>query len=251
MTLTDYMYREKSAELELPALRRLITTTRKNTYDTRSNKTYISPEKTRSWHGKGNLLRETESILIAAQNNAIRTNHIKARIDETYQNSKWRLYGNRYETIHHIISEFSKSEQKNIRLDMIGWTKWSTGNCAKNWNLVERTNGICVTEHQSKKSDTHTPLEFWDTNGSLNLGQTTRPYNYQQKKRTCRTVDFTVSADHSKTLRNKKKYKNLDVIRGLKNLWNMKSTIIPIVIGALGTVTKGLAKGLEDLEIRG
>ena len=31
----------------------------------------------------------------------------------------------------------------------------------------------------------------------------------------------------------------------------MKVTIIPIVIGALGAVTKGLLKGLEDLEIRG
>ena len=29
----------------------------------------------------------------------------------------------------------------------------------------------------------------------------------------------------------------------------MKVTIIPIVIGGLGTVTKGLVKGLEDLEI--
>ena len=31
----------------------------------------------------------------------------------------------------------------------------------------------------------------------------------------------------------------------------MKASIIPIVIGAVGTVTKGFAKGLEDLEIRG
>ena len=29
----------------------------------------------------------------------------------------------------------------------------------------------------------------------------------------------------------------------------MKVTIVPIVIGALGTVTKGLLKGLEDLEV--
>ena len=29
----------------------------------------------------------------------------------------------------------------------------------------------------------------------------------------------------------------------------MKLTIIPIVIGAFGTVTKGLLKGLEDLEV--
>ena len=41
-----------------------------------------------------------------------------------------------------------------------------------------------------------TPLRFWLTNRSLNLGQTTRPYNDQQIKRTCKTVDFDVSADH-------------------------------------------------------
>ena len=31
----------------------------------------------------------------------------------------------------------------------------------------------------------------------------------------------------------------------------MKVTIVPIVISALGTVTKGLLKGLEDLEVGG
>ena len=37
----------------------------------------------------------------------------------------------------------------------------------------------------------------------------------------------------------------------MKKQWNMKVTIIPIVIGALGAITKGLVKGLEDLEITG
>ena len=31
----------------------------------------------------------------------------------------------------------------------------------------------------------------------------------------------------------------------------MKVTIVPIVIGALGSVTKGFLKGLEDLEVSG
>ena len=33
--------------------------------------------------------------------------------------------------------------------------------------------------------------------------------------------------------------------------WNMKVTIVPIVIGALGTVTRGLLKGMEDLKVGG
>ena len=31
----------------------------------------------------------------------------------------------------------------------------------------------------------------------------------------------------------------------------MKVTIVPTVIGALGTITKGLLKGLDDLEVSG
>ena len=48
-----------------------------------------------------------------------------------------------------------------------------------------------------------------------------------------------------------KKDKYLDLARELKKLWNMKVTIIPIVIGTFSTVTKGLLKVLEDLEVGG
>ncbi len=41
----------------------------------------------------------------------------------------------------------------------------------------------------------------------------------------------------------------LNPARELKKLWNMQVTIIPIVIGVFETVTKGLLKGLEDLEV--
>ena len=71
---------------------------------------------------KRKFKRETESFLMAAQNSAIRTNHIKARIDKTQQNSKRRLCGDRDETINHIISECSKLTQKEYkaRHDWIG-----------------------------------------------------------------------------------------------------------------------------------
>ena len=68
----------------------------------------------------------------------------------------------------------------------------------------------------------------------------------------CKIVDFAVPADHRINLKeSEKKDKYLDLARELKKLWNMKVTIVPIVIGALGTVTKGLLKGLEDLEVSG
>ena len=73
-----------------------------------------------------------------------------------------------------------------------------------------------------------------------------------KKKGTCKIVDFAVPADHKIKLKEReKKDKYLYLARELKKLWNMQVTIIPIVIGAFGTITKGLLKGLEDLEVGG
>ena len=68
---------------------------------------------TRTWLRKGNFKRETESHLIAAQNNAIRTTD-KVRIDKKQQNSKCILCGDRDETINRIVSECSKLAQKRL-----------------------------------------------------------------------------------------------------------------------------------------
>ena len=55
--------------------------------------------------------KETESLLIAAQDNAIRTNYVNARIDQTQQNIYW-LYGDKDEIINYIIGKCSKFGQK-------------------------------------------------------------------------------------------------------------------------------------------
>ena len=100
---------------------------------------------------------------------------------------------------------------------------------------------------------TQTPLGFWNPNGSLNLSQTTWPYNNQPKKKwTCKIVDFAVPVVHRVKLKeSEKKDKYLDLVTELKKLWNLKVTFIPIIIGAFGTVTKELIKGVEDLKVKG
>ena len=70
-------------------------------------------------------------------------------------------------------------------------------------------------------------------------------------KRTRWILDFAVPADHRVQLKeseNRDKY--LELARELKQLRSMKVTVIPIVIGALDTDTKGLVQGLEVWVIR-
>ena len=68
----------------------------------------ISREKTWTWLRKGNIKIETENLLIAAQNYAIRTNYINARTEKTQQNSEFKLCGDREETVNRKISERNK-----------------------------------------------------------------------------------------------------------------------------------------------
>ena len=213
----------------------------------------ISRDKTWTWLRKGNFKRETESLLIAAQDSAIRTNHIKARIDKTQQNSKCRLCGDRDETINHIISECSKLAQREYKArhdwfgEVIHWEM-----CKKfkfhHTNKWYMHNPAPVLENDSHKL-------LWDFDIQTDhLFPARRPdlIIINKKKRTCKIVDFALRADHRIKLKEcEKKDKYLDLARELKKLWNMRVTIIPIVIGAFGTVAKGLLKGLEDLEVGG
>ena len=54
-----------------------------------------------------------------------------------------------------------------------------------------------------------------------------------------------------KMKKSEKRDQYLDLARELKELWNKKVTVVPIIVCALGTIHKGLVKELEDLEIRG
>ena len=103
------------------------------------------------------------------------------------------------------------------------------------------------------ENDTHKLL--WDFNNQTDQlipARTPDLIIINKKKRICKIVDFAVPADHRINLKeSEKKDKYLDLARESKKLCNMKVTIVPIVIGALGTITKGLLKGLEDLEVEG
>ena len=80
------------------------------------------------------------------------------------------------------------------------------------------------------------PLGIWDTNGSPNLSKMTGLYDNQQKKRIWKIVNFAVPVDQNlKESEKKDMYRCL--VRELKKVWNMKVMIIPIMIGAIDTVT--------------
>ena len=65
-----------------------------------------------AWLQNGDLKRETESLIVAAQNQSIRTNLVKARIDKSQVDSLCRMCRKVDESIDHIVSGCSKLAQK-------------------------------------------------------------------------------------------------------------------------------------------
>ena len=190
---------------------------------------------------------------MAAQNSTIRTNHIKARIDKMQQNSKCRLCGDRDEAINHIISECSKLAKKeyNARHGWVG--KVIHWEMCKKFKFDYANKWYMHNPAPLQENDMHKLL--WDFDIQMDhliLARRLVLVIINKKKKICKIVDFAVPADHRIKLKEcEKRDKYLDLARELKKLWNMKVTIIPIVIGAFGMVTKGLLKGLKDLEVGG
>ena len=74
------------------------------------------------WLKKGSVKRETESLIMAAQEQALATNLMKARIYQTQEDSKCRMCRKVDGSINHIVSECPKLAQKEYkrRHDCVG-----------------------------------------------------------------------------------------------------------------------------------
>jgi len=67
-----------------------------------------------------------------------------------------------------------------------------------------------------------------------------------KKEKTCTLLDVAIPADKSvvqKEAEKKFKYKSLCI--EIQRMWNLKCTIVPVIIGANGIVTRSLRKNLQ------
>ena len=204
------------------------------------------------WLKQGSLKRETESLILAAQEQAISTNAIKAYIDKSQEQSKCRMCGERDETVNHLVSECSKLAQREYkrRHDWVGRRV--------HWEVC-RMYGIEVKgkwyEHDAAPVAENDRCKIlWDFNIQTDhVIQARRPdmIVINKKENTAQVIDFAIPHDSrvdSKEIEKIEKYQ--DLVRELKKLWDMRIVVSPIVIGALGTTPKKLPKRLKDIGIK-
>ena len=93
----------------------------------------------------------------------------------------------------------------------------------------------------------HGWLRFFNEDFRFELQQATIRLDWvmnNKNQKTYHLVDFVISKQKERqVLRLRQRTK--------KKLWNMKITVMPVVIGALGTISKGVERRLEESEIGG
>ena len=87
------------------------------------------------WLKRGILKKETEGLLTAAQDQELRTNSIKNRIDEEDVSPMCRLCGEREETVSHIVAECKKLAQREYKM----WRHDKVGQVI-HWKLCQKFN---------------------------------------------------------------------------------------------------------------
>ena len=125
---------------------------------------------------------------------------------------------------------------------MNGWGRWSSWNCARNWNLTSQRNGICTNQNTNFSGILRYKQIPW-FQPDLEI--------VNKKKRTCRTVDFAVSVDTGLQISwNEKRDKHLNLDSKLKSMEHDGGGDTNYNWCACNN-PKGLVRGLVELEIGG
>jgi len=207
----------------------------------------VDIEQSYRWLKSGDSKGETESTIVAAQDQAISTNYFKSKILKEEIESKCRLCKQYEETIDHLTSGcpiLAKNEYL-MRHDKV---------CTHLRYSICKALGIETTN----KWYTHVPKPVYEEGDFTVLwnqevhtdrevtGNRPDIITKNKKEKTCTLIDVAIPADRNavqKEAEKKLKYKSLCI--EIQRMWNLKCTIIPIIIGATGIVTRSLRKNLE------
>ena len=199
-------------------------------------------EKSWRWLQNGDLKKETEGMILAAQGQALRTNYVKFRIDHSCVSPKFRMCGDKDETVWHVIGECSKlagTEYKRrhdnvariihrelcIKYGFSTAEQWYEHNPEK----VLESREVKILWNFSVQTDHEIEARKPDI---IVIDKASREYHF---------IEITCPLDWSILEReNFKLDKYQDLKREVAKLWNVKPVVIPVVVGALGMVTNRL-----------
>ena len=213
----------------------------------------VRSEESWSWIREGFLKTETEGMIFAAQEQAIRTNWIKKNIDKQDVSEKCRVCGERDESISHIIAECKKLAQTEYKQRHDSIARILHLEMCQHHKLIGE-----VTWYNHKPEsimENENVKILWDFNVQTNhLIEHRRPdiVILHKRERRCDMIDVAVPGDKRVASKEQEKIDNYrELQREIKKIWNLREVrVILVVVGALGMTSKHLKNWLEKINIK-
>ena len=203
-----------------------------------------------AWLHKFQLRFETESLLCAAQEQALATKYVRSKIWKKGNDVKCRLCGEQIETVNHIVSgcKMLAANQYLHRHNQVGkYLHWCI---LKNIGVQVKDSWL---QHVPEEVVQHNEITvMWDKNilTEKKVG-CNRPdiTVHDSKARECTFVDVSIPVCDNvikKEAEKITKYRDLEI--EVQKCWNLRKVrTIPVVCGALGTVSMGMENFIKNL----
>lgn len=206
----------------------------------------ISKEATFGWLTRSSLKGETESLIIAAQDQAINTRYFSRHILKKPIDSNCRVCGCHEETVSHIVSscpilakhEYIRRHDNVARLIHFKICQDLGVEVGKKWYehipepVVNSQNVTVLWDQQI-----HTDRTITANKPDIVIKD--------RRNNMCTMVDVAVPADANVMAKEAEKLlKYRDLAIEISRMWNIKTRIVPIVIGATGNITNRLQSNL-------
>jgi len=201
---------------------------------------------------KGDLKAETESEIVAAQDQALQTKYYATKILNTETDSKCRLCQQFYEKIDHIISacQVLAKEQYIKRHDRV-YAQLHFNICKETAVQLDKTHWY---EHVPKSVETSQGCEVTISWNQQVQTDRNSPNNKPDiiirgnEKGTCMLTDVAISEDRNVIKKEAEKIlKYTDLTIEIQRMWNVKAKVIPVIIGATGTISKSFRKYMSNI----
>ena len=218
-------------------------------YPKRINDKDVDQAQTYEWLRTSGLKSETEGFIIAAQDQCIKTNYYRNKILKDGTDPMCRICGKNQETIDHLVSgcsEFAKTEYIHRHNKAAAYLHWAI---CKHYNIAVKDK---YYEHEpSTVEDNEEATIMWDmpiqTDREIKANRPDIVVK-NKKEKTCLLIDMSIPTERNtslKTTEKLSKYKDLEI--EIQRMWGMKTTTIPVVIGALGLIKKGMEKYVKQI----
>lgn len=205
------------------------------------------------WLQKSDLKSETEALIFAAQEQALRTNYVKCKVDKSIESPLCRLCKEKGESVNHIICECKKLAQKEYKRRHDGVARFI------HWELCGKYKIPRVEkwwEHQPEGVVESSGVKIlWDV-----MIQCDHYIEYRKPDivvvenddRRCFIVDVAIPGDKRIVCKEEEKVEKYQELRqDMIRTWKLKKAeVVPIVVGALGAVTPNIERWLKKLKLK-